>query len=430
MKMEVIYKLDPDILFKLIAIIILLILSAFFSSAETALTTVSQLRVMTLAEEGNKSAKILLKIIDKKEKMLSAILIGNNLVNISVTSLTTVMVNDLFGNYAVSIATAVLTILVLIFGEITPKTLATLNNEKMSLTYARIIYGLMWILTPVIFLIDKLSSIVMLAFKSSISDKRSTYTEKELKTIVNVSHQEGVIESEEREMLQNIFNFGDSQAKDVMIPRVDVCMVDIETTYENLIETFRENRYTRIPIYSETTDNVVGIINIKDILLYRHGESSFNIKNYLRQPYYTYEYKNLSDLMFEMKKASVNITIVLDEYGAASGLITLEDLVEEIVGDIRDEYDYDEEDELICIKPNEYFVAAQMNLDDFNENLNTHLSSDEYDSIGGFIMETLDRIAKKGDVVETDEVTLVVDSTDKNRIEKVHVILNNNEKAG
>jgi CBS domain containing-hemolysin-like protein len=280
----------------------------------------------------------------------------------------------------------------------------------------------MWILTPVIFLVDKLSALVLMAFKNNHTDKKSTYTEKELKTIVNVSHEEGVIESDERQMLQNIFNFGDSQAKDVMIPRVDMCMIDIETTYDDLIETFRENRYTRIPVYSETTDNVIGIINIKDILLYRHGES-FNIKNYLRQPYYTYEYKNLSDLMFEMKKASVNITIVLDEYGAASGLITLEDLIEEIVGDIRDEYDYDEEDDLICMKPNEYSAAAQMNLDDLNEKLGIHLSSDEYDSIGGFIMEQLDRIAKKGDIVKTEEATLIVDSIDKNRIEKVHIVL-------
>ena len=410
------------IILKLLIIIVLLILSAFFSSSETALTTVSRMRILSLAEEGNSSAVTLLKVIDNKEKMLSAILIGNNIVNISVSSVTTILVTDLFGNYAVSIATAILTVLVLIFGEITPKTLATINNEKLALRFASVVYWLMYILTPVIFLINKLSSLVMKLFRIDKSEKKSTYTENELKTIVNVSHAEGVIEADEREMLQNIFEFGDRQAKDIMIPRLDVCMIDVDSTYEEIMDVFQANRYTRIPVYENTTDNVIGIINIKDLLLYRHGES-FNIRNYLRQPYFTYEYKGLSDLLLEMKKASVNITIVLDEYGAASGLLTLEDLIEEIVGDIRDEYDYDEEDELRPINENEYIAEAHMKLDDLNDMLKINLSSPEYDSVGGFIIEKLDRIAKSGDIVETPDVTLIVDSINKNRIEKVHIIL-------
>ncbi len=415
--------MDPSIIIlKLLIIIVLLILSAFFSSSETALTTVSRMRILSLAEEGNSSAVTLLKVIDNKEKMLSAILIGNNIVNISVSSVTTILVTDLFGNYAVSIATAILTVLVLIFGEITPKTLATINNEKLALRFASVVYWLMYILTPVIFLINKLSSLVMKLFRIDKSEKKSTYTENELKTIVNVSHAEGVIEADEREMLQNIFEFGDRQAKDIMIPRLDVCMIDVDSTYEEIMDVFQANRYTRIPVYENTTDNVIGIINIKDLLLYRHGES-FNIRNYLRQPYFTYEYKGLSDLLLEMKKASVNITIVLDEYGAASGLLTLEDLIEEIVGDIRDEYDYDEEDELRPINENEYIAEAHMKLDDLNDMLKINLSSLEYDSVGGFIIEKLDRIAKSGDIVETPDVTLIVDSINKNRIEKVHIIL-------
>lgn len=415
--------MDPSIIIlKLLIIIVLLILSAFFSSSETALTTVSRMRILSLAEEGNSSAVTLLKVIDNKEKMLSAILIGNNIVNISVSSVTTILVTDLFGNYAVSIATAILTVLVLIFGEITPKTLATINNEKLALRFASVVYWLMYILTPVIFLINKLSSLVMKLFRIDKSEKKSTYTENELKTIVNVSHAEGVIEADERKMLQNIFEFGDRQAKDIMIPRLDVCMIDVDSTYEEIMDVFQANRYTRIPVYENTTDNVIGIINIKDLLLYRHGES-FNIRNYLRQPYFTYEYKGLSDLLLEMKKASVNITIVLDEYGAASGLLTLEDLIEEIVGDIRDEYDYDEEDELRPINENEYIAEAHMKLDDLNDMLKINLSSPEYDSVGGFIIEKLDRIAKSGDIVETPDVTLIVDSINKNRIEKVHIIL-------
>ena len=415
--------MDPGIIIlKFLIIIVLLILSAFFSSSETALTTVSRMRILSLAEEGNSSAVTLLKVIDNYSKMISTILIGNNIVNISVSSFTTILVTDLFGNYAVSIATAILTVLVLIFGEITPKTLATISNEKLALRFASVVYWLMYILTPVIFLINKLSSLVMKLFRIDKSEKKSTYTENELKTIVNVSHAEGVIEADEREMLQNIFEFGDRQAKDIMIPRLDVCMIDVDSTYEEIMNVFQANRYTRIPVYENTTDNVIGIINIKDLLLYRHGES-FNIRNYLRQPYFTYEYKGLSDLLLEMKKASVNITIVLDEYGAASGLLTLEDLIEEIVGDIRDEYDYDEEDELRPINENEYIAEAHMKLDDLNDMLKINLSSPEYDSVGGFIIEKLDRIAKSGDIVETPDVTLIVDSINKNRIEKVHIIL-------
>ncbi len=420
--------MESDLLIKLLIILVLLTLSAFFSSAETALTTVSRLRVMTLAQEGNSTANTLLKIIDQKPKMLSAILIGNNIVNISVSSLTTLIVTELFGNFAVSIATAILTILILIFGEIAPKTLATQYNEKIAFLYAPVIYGLMWILTPVIVLINTLSSLVIRLFSRNDQNKKSTYTENELKTIVNVSHQEGVIESEERNMLQNVFDFGDRQAKDVMIPRVDMCSVDVNASYEELLQIFRANRYTRFPVFEQTTDNIIGIINVKDILLYKQGDS-FQIRNFLRQPYFTYEYKKLSDLMLEMKKASVNITIVLDEYGAATGLITLEDLIEEIVGEIRDEYDYDEEDILQSVNDHEYQVEAQMNLEDFNDKLGTHLTSEEYDSLGGFILEQLDRIAKKGDMVKTDEVTLIVDSTERNRIESVHVLLHTQEDS-
>ena len=399
--------MEPGTNFMILAIIILLLLSAFFSSAETALTTVNRIRIRSLADDGNKSAVIILKILDNSSKMLSAILIGNNIVNIAVSSLTTILAQTIWGNYAVTIATAVLTVLVLIFGEITPKTMATLKAEALALKYARVIYGLMWILTPVIIIINILSKGVMAIFRIDPNAKKDTITETELRTIVDVSHEEGVIESDEREMINNVFDFGDNRAKDVMIPRIDMSVIDVNCSYDELLKVFKEDKYTRFPVYSESPDNIIGIINVKDILLYKSDED-FNMKNYLRQPYFTYEHKNLSDLMIEMKKASVNITIVLDEYGAATGMITLEDLIEEIVGDIRDEYDYDEEE-------------GQMNLDDFNDDLGTNLTSDDYDSVGGFIMERLDRMASVGDTVETEEVTLIVEQMEKNRIEKIHV---------
>ena len=223
-------------------------------------------------------------------------------------------------------------------------------------------------------------------------------------------------------MINNVFDFGDSEAKDVMVPRIDMCMVSIDVSYDELMSVFKEFRYTRMPVYKDTTDNVIGIINIKDLLFYDKC-SPFDISNYLRPAFYTYEYKKVSELMLIMKKDSVNIIIVLDEYGAAVGLITLEDLLEEIVGEIRDEYDFDEEDDIKTLNEDEFVVDGLTRIDDFNDNLQLEhkLESTEYESLGGYIMEKLDRVAKTGDIVETEELTLVVDIVEKNRIDKIHV---------
>ncbi len=407
----------------LVIILILVLLSAFFSSAETALVTVNRIRIKALADEGNKSAIIVSKIVENSGKMLSAILIGNNIVNIGASALATVFAQKVFGSYAISIATGILTLVVLLFGEILPKTLATIYAEPISLVYSRIIWGIMWVLTPVIFIINKLSNFFMFIFHVDPNKKGSTYTETELRTIVDVSHEEGVIETEEREMIKNVFDFGDASAKDIMIPRIDMCMVDINSTYEELMEVFRQTKYTRFPIYSENTDNVVGMINIKDILLFDKENQTFSIKNYLRKAHFTYEFKSLSELMIEMKKDSINIIIVLDEYGATAGLITLEDMIEEIVGEIRDEYDYDEEDLIKLISENEYIVDGQTKLDDLNEHLPISLKSEDYDSISGFIIDKLDRLAEEGDEVIYENIKLIVELIDKNRIEKVHIFI-------
>lgn len=407
---------------QIIILIVLLLLSAFFSSAETALTTSNKIKIKRLADDGNKNAALVLKLTDNPDKMLSAILIGNNIVNIFASSLATMFAQSLWGNWAVSIATGVLTLLVLIFGEIAPKTAAANFANSISLKYAKPIYGLMTVLTPVIFIVNILSSGVMYILGLKKNSKESTFTEDELRTIMNVSHEEGVIEKEEREMINNVFDFGDAEAKDVMIPRIDMCMVDVNCSYDELMDIFKENKYTRIPVYEESGDNVIGIVNIKDLIFYRTDED-FNIRDFLREAYYTYEYKKLSELMIEMKKDSVNITIVLDEYGLTAGLITIEDLLEEIVGEIRDEYDYDEEDIFKEISYGEYIVDGQTKLDDVNEHLGLSLESEDYDSLGGYIIGCLDRLPAQGDKVEHDTVTLVVDSMDKNRIDKIHIYI-------
>ena len=377
--------MDSSDAIQFLALIILICLSAFFSSAETSMTTVNKIRIQSLAEQGDKRASILLTVIEDSGKLLSTILIGNNIVNISASSLATTITMRLFGNAAVSISTGIITLLVLIFGEITPKTMASLHAEKMALSYARIIHFLMFLLTPVIFLVNKMAKGVLTLLRVDDSVKGNTITEHELRTLVNVGHKEGVIETEERQMIYNVFDFGDSQAQDVMVPRIDVTFADVNSSYEDLIQLFREEKHTRFPVFEETTDNIIGIINVKDLLL--TDQKDFTLRKILREAYFTYEYKKTSELLMEMKEHSVSFAVVLDEYGATSGIVTLEDLVEEIVGDIHDEYDIEEEDDLTEILPGkEYLALGSARLDDLDEVLHLDIESDDYDSIGGYII--------------------------------------------
>ena len=418
--------MDSSDVTQLIILLILLGLSAFFSSAETALTTVNKIRIRSLAEDGNKRAKTVLKITDDSGKMLSAILIGNNIVNLSAASLTTSLAYS-FGGSMVAIASGILTVLILLFGEITPKTMATIHAEKMALIYAPIISIFMKVMTPVIFIINGLSIGVLFLLRVDPNAKNDLMTETELRTIVDVSHEDGVIESDEREMIYNVFDLGDAKAKDVMVPRIDMVFVDIEADYDDLIQIFREEHYTRLPVYKETTDNVVGIINIKDLLLVE-DKASFCVSDYLRQPFYTFESKKLSELMMEIKKSPNNIIIVLDEYGATAGLITLEDILEEIVGDIRDEYDEDEEEELVDLGDGQYLVEGSMKLDDLNDILDLELSSEDYDSVGGLVIDRLEHLPSQGEEVVCGNVRLVVEQVEKNRIDKVHLYILPGEK--
>ena len=415
--------MDTSAAIQIIVLIILLFLSAFFSSAETSLTTVSKIKMRSLAEEGDKRAKMVLKITDNPSKLLSAILIGNNIVNLSASSLTTTIAYKLGGS-AVAIATGIITLLILIFGEITPKTIASINSDKMSLSYAYPIHFIMIIVTPISIVINTLSRCVFFILRVNPNEKSDAMTETELRTIVDVSHEDGVIEEEEKEMIYNVFDLGDAKAKDVMVPRVHVTFADVNSSYKELLEIFREDKFTRLPVYEETTDNVIGTINMKDLLLFDNTKE-FHIRDILREAYFTHEHKNISELLVEMRQAALNIAIVLDEYGETAGLITLEDILEEIVGEIRDEYDENEEESFFKeISEYEFLVEGSINLDNLNDRIDLHLESEDYDSLGGYIIEQLDRLPdEKDEIVLENHVRMVVDSLDKNRIEKVHIYL-------
>ena len=420
--------MDSGDAIQLIVLLLLILLSAFFSSAETAMTTVNKIRIMSLADDGNKKAKTLLKIIENPGKLLSTILIGNNIVNLSASSLATTWTTRVLGNAFIGFITGVLTLLILLFGEITPKTLATLQAEKISLAYAPVIYPLTRLLTPIIFFVNLLSRGVLFLLHVDPDAKPNAMTEQELRTIVDVSHEDGVIESEERQMIYNVFDFGDSQAKDVMVPRIDMSLINVDATYDEVIQAFREDGYTRYPVYENSTDTIIGTLNMKDLIL-RDPEKPFSVRDFLRNPYFTYEYKGTADLLMEMKEYAVNLAIVLDEYGATAGMITLEDLLEEIVGEIRDEYDTDEVDSIVWLGDREYEVLGSQNLEDLCEELGLKFESEDYDSIGGYVVGLLDHFPKPGESITTEDgVKLIVEAMDKNRVEKIRLILPEPEK--
>lgn len=415
--------MDTSDIVQIISLIILLLLSAFFSSAETALTTANKIRMRTLSEAGNKKADSVLRVTDNSGKMLSAILIGNNIVNLSASSIATSLAIKHFGSVGAGIATGVLTLLVLLFGEITPKTKATLNADQMALSYATIIEFLMKLLTPVIFIINKLSLGILFLLRVDPNAKDNLMTEEELRTIVDVSQETGVIEHEERDMIHNLFDFGDSEAKEIMVPRIDMTFVSVDASYEEIISIFREDKFTRLPVYEDSTDNIIGILNMKDLLLCEDIEN-FSIRDILRKPYFTYEHKNTADLFIEMRKNSISLAIVLDEYGATAGLITLEDLLEEIVGEIRDEYDTDEVDAITKLSDREYMVLGSTSLDDVSDALGVEFTSENYDTISGFCLDHLDHLPEKNEIILTENgVLLKIDKIDKNRIERVYIKL-------
>ena len=416
--------MDTSAILQAICLVLLLVGSAFFSSAETALTTVNRIQIQLLAEEDNKKAKRVEMILDQSSKMLSAILIGNNIVNISASALATTLTISVFGNAYVGLATGILTLLVLVLGEITPKSLASIFSLQLSLAYSGFIWMLMRILTPVIFVVEAIRTGILKLMGVDPNAKGNRITEDELKTLVDVGLEEGAIENDEFEMITNVFSLDDSLAKDIMIPRIDMSFLHVDATYDEVIELYRETSYTRFPIYSETRDTIIGTINVKDLLLYPKDEP-FHIRKLLREPHFTFEHKEVGTLLMEMQEGGISLVIVLDEYGATSGMITMEDILEEIVGEIRDEYDKDETDAIIEMKPGrEYLIDGSTNLTDVNDTLKIDLESEEYDSIGGYIIEKLDRLPKSGETIQLDNgIKMITELVKRNRVEKVHVFL-------
>ncbi|KEI02352.1 HlyC/CorC family transporter [Clostridium botulinum] len=421
--------MDPDSTWQLIILVILLLLSSFFSASETALMSINKLRVRHMIDEKIKGSEILGKLVEKPSKLLSAILIGNNVVNIAASALGTSLAITYFGDKGVGVATAIMTILVLIFGEITPKSIAAGNPEKVSLKVSKPIYFTTVILTPLTAIFTGLTNKIVKMFGGRADMGKPHITEEELKTIVDVSHEEGVLEVEERKMIYNVFEFGDSQVKDVMVPRTEMISIDVDSNYDEVIEILKEEQFSRMPVYKDTTDNIIGVLHIKRLVFFDNSKEKFDIYKYMIKPYFTYEYKPTTELFDEMRKNRVAMTIVLDEYGGTAGMVTMEDLVEEIVGDIEDEYDNEQNDEIKLIKEDEYIVKGSTKIDEVNEMLETNIESEDFDSIGGFVIGEVGRFPKKGEIIEFDNIKFIIEEIDKNRIKKLKILKNSNKKS-
>lgn len=414
---------------QVVVLIGLVIISAFFSASETAVMSVSKVRIRHLRENGVKGASVLENLIDQPKKLLSSILVGNNVVNIAATSISTSLFMNIFGNQGIAMATLVMTVIVLVFGEVTPKTLASNNKERVSLAFAKILRLVIIVLTPFVFIINIVTVVIFKIFRIEDDDPKSLVTEEDLKIMVNVSHEEGVLEHEERDIINNVFEFGDMKADDAMVQRIDMVTINVDSSYEDVLEVFREEKFSRMPVYRESVDDIIGILNIKDIVfLTDEEEENFNVENYMREAFFTYEFKKISQLLEEMKLAKTQIAIVLDEYGGTSGLLTIEDLVEVLVGDIEDEYDEDKE-EIVKIAENKYLVDGGTKLTDVNEYLYNELESDEFDSIGGYVMGYINGLPEEGQEIQLDEsIKVKVISLDKNRIEKLQMDVKEIEK--
>lgn len=413
--------MDPAAAIQTISLVILVLLSAFFSSAETALTTVNRVKVRALADEGNRRAKLVLKVTDDSAKMLSAILVGNNVVNLSASSIATILGVKLWDSIGAGIATGILTVVILIFGEIVPKTAAHSNSLKMSLRYAGIILAIMNVLTPIIYVINAVGKVILKILKVNPDETAEVVTEDELRIMINESLEDGEIETEEQRLIHKVFNFSDALVKEVMVPRVDVVMVEASSSLDTLLETYSQGMFTRMPVYEGSQDNIVGIINMKDIVLLKDREN-FVLRDHLREAYTVIEQKKTMDLFSTMRNESISMAIVFDEYGTFSGIVSLEDLLEEIVGEIRDEYDEDEEDLYTQIDDREFIVQGTMNLEDASEALGLSFESEDYDSIGGYLIGLLDHMPEEKETYLTEDgVYLRVEEKEQNRIGKIYI---------
>ena len=411
----------------LIFLVALLVLSAIFSSAETAFLSTNKIRLRNLQEDGEKKADLVLDLLENQNRLISTLLVGNNIVNISSSALATKMATDYFGDAGVGIATGIMTLLVLVFGEVVPKNLAAAHAEGWAMFIAPFIKLVSVVLTPLVFLLTKLSDTVV-RFSKKNKEEDQTITEDEFKILVNVGQEEGVFDESETEMINSIMEFDETYVKAIMVPRIDIVAVDVEDSINEALRLIIDGGHSRIPAYEESIDNIVGILYAKDI--FEHLDADFNelkVKALIRDAYYIPETKKVSDLLNELRLKKVHMAIILDEYGGTNGLVTIEDLIEEIIGDIQDEYDV-EEDLIVMHSDNQLVADARAPIGDVEEAFDVELDEEiledsEADTIGGLAFEHLGGIPEVDDEVTVGRFLIRIVNVSGRRITKVEVTL-------
>ena len=408
-----------------IAIAVLLVMSALFSSMETAFSSVNKIRLKHEASNGNKKAERALNIAENFDKALTSILVGNNIVNILSSSLGTVIFTKIFGTAGVAISTAVMTVLVLIFGEIIPKSFAKQNAEKCALAFAGILGGIMFILTPISAIFSQLQKALA---KISKPDDSPNFTEDELKYIIEEIEDQGVLEEQESDLVRSALEFDDITVEQILVPRVKVVAVERNEDIETITEIFIRDRYTRLPVYEETVDNIVGLINEKDFFaLVTRPEgipAGAGIEGIIQKALYVSEMKLISEVLYEMQRSKIHMAIVKDQYGGTSGIVTMEDIIEELVGEIYDEND-EVIDSVVEVAENTYDIQADTSISDMLEKLGlpNDLIETDSNSVGGWVMELFGRIPENGDTITTGIFTVTVLEADEQSVSKVGIKL-------
>lgn len=412
--------MDSSSVSQIIALVFLVTMSAVFSSSETAITSVSKIKVRQLDQKDNKNAHLLKKLHDNMQTTISTILIGNNIVNIAASSIATILFTNIFHQNGALISTVVMTVFVLIFGEVIPKTIAQYKNKSVALKFSRFIYFLTLVFKPIVKVLNLLTRLVIKLFVGEDEDS-STLTEEELKTLVEVSEEEGVLKNQETEIMINALELKETLAVDIMTPRTSMASVDIEDAESDLKEIIKNITYSRIPVYEDNIDDIIGVLHIKELAhKIIEDDRDFKIRDILKPAFYAYEYIPVVDLFKQMRAKNISISIIIDEYGGTSGIVTMEDILEELVGEIDDEYD--NEKEVTKISDNEYLVDPEMRIDEVNERFDLDIQSDKFDSIGGFVIELLDRMPKSKDEVEFENLKFVVVNVDKRKITQLMII--------
>ena len=406
-------------LIQLILIIMGVMFSAFFSSSETALTSINTFKIRQMEKNGVKNSHILKKLVDNITKVLTTILIGNNIVNIVTTTIATIFFTDVFGPKGAVISPIILTIVVLILGEVTPKNIAAANPERLSLKVAKPIRFFNIILTPLSFILGLITNSIGKLFISDSTDN-DRVTEEDLKTIVDVSEEQGVINNEESEMINNVFEFGNSDVSDIMTARTNMEAIPVDLPIDELKAFLKGSNHSRIPVYGKNIDNILGILHMKDLVSHMISEKELKLIDCIRPAYYVYDNMHIFDLFTTMRGENLSLAIVIDEYGGTSGLVTIEDIVEELVGEIDDEYDSAYET-IYKINDKEYLVNPSIHLNDFNDYFDTNLEEIKNDSIGGFVIDNLSRIPNKGDSIKINNMTITVLQVDRYKIEMLKV---------